>query len=437
MELSVAPPVTQLPWGRWRTWRSSAANCTVLRQGRRLCCIVARESCSCAVDEKEAHMLSSLFKRRTGPANTVQNKENLNEPSADNSTKHILANNMTRQLVPKSHSIINDYSISDKVLGLGINGKVVECFSKVSGDKFALKVLKDSVKARREVELHCRASVCKHIVGIVDVYENAYGGNKCLLVVMECMAGGELFNRIQERGEAAFTEREAAEVMQNICQAVSFLHNVDVAHRDLKPENLLYSRRDKTGVLKLTDFGFAKETSVRNNLQTPCYTPYYVAPEVLGTEKYDKPCDMWSLGVIMYILLCGYPPFYSVHGHAISPGMKKRIRAGQYDFPDPEWKMVSRDAKDLIRGMLKTEPGERLTIEQVVRSSWISRYQEVPQTPLHSIRVLKEDMDQWPEVQEEMTHALATMRVDYDANIHLKKLDITNNKLLEKRKRKA
>lgn len=204
-------------------------------------------------------------------------------------------------------------------------------------------------------------------MSIVDVYENVYGGSRCLLVVMECMAGGELFQRIQDRAENAFTEREAAEVIQNICLAVVHLHRMDVAHRDLKPENLLYSRPDNLGVLKLTDFGFAKETNIVNNLQTPCYTPYYVAPEVLGPEKYDKSCDMWSLGVIMYILLCGYPPFYSNHGLAISPGMKKRIRAGQYDFPDPEWKLVSKDAKDLIKGLLKTDPVERLTIEQVMR----------------------------------------------------------------------
>merc|ERR1719361_3372623 len=109
-----------------------------------------------------------------------------------------------------------------------------------------------------------------------------------------------------------------------------------VAHRDLKPENLLYSTREPSGILKLTDFGFVKETLSADTLQTPCYTPYYVAPEVLGPERYDKSCDIWSLGVIMYILLCGFPPFYSNQGLAISPGMKKRIRSGQYEFPKPQ-----------------------------------------------------------------------------------------------------
>ncbi|XP_049804751.1 MAP kinase-activated protein kinase 2 isoform X3 [Schistocerca nitens] len=301
---------------------------------------------------------------------------------------------------------------------------------------------------------------------------------------MECMEGGELFQRIQDRQDGAFTERvslsdfpevstrtasdnfsavaqhtqtvtricellqvmrifgkehyinKAAEIMREICLAVKHLHDMNIAHRDLKPENLLYTKPDHTGILKLTDFGFAKETFSKDTLQTPCYTPYYVAPEVLGPEKYDKSCDIWSLGVIMYILLCGFPPFYSNHGLAISPGMKKRIRTGQYDFPNPEWQNVSQDAKDLIRGMLCIEPTHRLTIDQVMQNKWIAQYTEVPQTPLHTGRMLREGEDIWPEVQEEMTRSLATMRVDYD-QVHIKNLDNSNNPLLNKRRKRV
>lgn len=187
--------------------------------------------------------------------------------------------------------------------------------------------------------------------------------------------------------------------MHEICVAVKFLHDLNIAHRDLKPENLLYTTPNANCVLKLTDFGFAKETFTKDTLQTPCYTPYYVAPEVLGPEKYDKSCDIWSLGVIMYILyvyfrdmhllhnnleayltnfsncldrLCGFPPFYSNHGLAISPGMKKRIRLGQFDFPNPEWKNVSDQAKKLIQGMLNVDPTKRLTIDQVMKNQWIA-----------------------------------------------------------------
>ncbi|XP_053771204.1 MAP kinase-activated protein kinase 2 isoform X2 [Desmodus rotundus] len=248
----------------------------------------------------------------------------------------------------KKNAIIDDYKVTTQVLGLGINGKVLQIFNKRTQEKFALKMLQDCPKARREVELHWRASQCPHIVRIVDVYENLYAGRKCLLIVMECLDGGELFSRIQDRGDQAFTEREASEIMKSIGEAIQYLHSINIAHRDVKPENLLYTSKRPNAILKLTDFGFAKETTSHNSLTTPCYTPYYVAPEVLGPEKYDKSCDMWSLGVIMYILLCGYPPFYSNHGLAISPGMKSRIRMGQYEFPNPEWSEVSEEGEDPV-----------------------------------------------------------------------------------------
>ncbi|XFG12553.1 hypothetical protein AB1E19_016177 [Capra hircus] len=320
------------------------------------------------------------------------------------------------------------------VLGLGVNGKVLECFHRRTGQKCALKLLYDSPKARQEVDHHWQASGGPHIVRILDVYENMHHSKRCLLIVMECMEGGELFSRIQERGDQAFTEREAAEIMRDIGTAIQFLHSQNIAHRDVKPENLLYTSKDKDAVLKLTDFGFAKETT-QNALQTPCYTPYYVAPEVLGPEKYDKSCDMWSLGVIMYILLCGFPPFYSNTGQAISPGMKRRIRLGQYGFPSPEWSEVSEDAKQLIRLLLKTDPTERLTITQFMNHPWINQSMVVPQTPLHTARVLQEDRDHWDEVKEEMTSALATMRVDYD-QVKIKDLKTSNNRLLNKRRKK-
>lgn len=180
----------------------------------------------------------------------------------------------------KKHSLTDDFEISSKVLGFGINGKVVECISRTTRKKYALKILIDSPKSRREVSLHLKAKQCPQIVEISEIYENTYGGEKCLLMVMEKMEGGELFQRIQEKTEESlpsFTEREAATIMNEICSAVYFLHKRNIAHRDLKPENLLYTSRGKNAVLKLTDFGFAKETvSEGLSLQTPCYTPYYV-----------------------------------------------------------------------------------------------------------------------------------------------------------------
>lgn len=318
-----------------------------------------------------------------------------------------------RALVPKKETITNEYKVKNKVLGLGVNGKVLECIHLKTGERRALKILKDCLKARREVDLHWRTCSHSNIVKIHDVYENTFNSQRCLLVVMECMGGGELFERIQKKGAKGFTEKAAAEIVRSICLAVAHLHHQYIAHRDLKPENLLYTDDSDDAVLKLTDFGFAKEVKGLD-LKTPCYTPYYVAPEVLGPEHYDLSCDMWSIGVMTYILLCGYPPFYSSGGAPISPGMKKRIRQGQYSFPSPEWDSVSKDAKDLITKLLKTDPNERLTIDAALKHPWIARYQEVPPTPLASLQVLNDEKEVWHDVQEEMSHALATMRTSED-----------------------
>ncbi|XP_038871935.1 MAP kinase-activated protein kinase 2-like [Salvelinus namaycush] len=347
------------------------------------------------------------------------------------------------QLEFKRNAVTEDYKITTQVLGLGINGKVLECYCKKTGDKCALKILHDSPKARREMELHWRVSGGPYIVRILSLYNNMHQGEKCLVIIMECMEGGELFSHIQAKGDQAFTEREASEIMRDIGTAIEYLHHMDIAHRDVKPENLLYTTKESNGVLKLTDFGFAKETTLHNSLQTPCYTPYYVAPEVLGPEKYDKSCDMWSLGVIMYILgvpsvLCGFPPFYSNTGQAISPGMKQRIRMGQYNFPNPEWAKVSEEAKQLINQLLKTDPNERMTIGQFMNHPGINGRQSmvVPPTPLHTSRVLTEDRELWDDVKEEMTSALSTMRVDYD-QVKIKDLDTSNKPLLNKRRKRT
>jgi len=223
----------------------------------------------------------------------------------------------------RRNAITDEYEVSKESLGVGINGKVLNCTHRESRRKCALKIIKDSDKARREVILHKKACEgCEYIVQVLDIYENMYSSNRCLLIVMECMEGGELFNRIRDRQDKPYTEREAANVIFMIAKAVAHLHQVDMAHRDLKPENLLFTDTADDAILKLTDFGFAKEgNNEQLPLNTPCYTPYYVAPEILSNNKYDKACDIWSMGVIMYILLCGYPPFFSTHGGAISAGM--------------------------------------------------------------------------------------------------------------------
>jgi serine/threonine protein kinase len=165
------------------------------------------------------------------------------------------------------------------------------------------------------------------------------------------------------------------------------------------------------------------------------YTPYYVPPEILRFQKYDISCDIWSLGVIMYILCCGYPPFYSTHGKRISPGMEKRIKLGKYEFPENEWANVSNEAKSLIDEMLETAPERRLTIDKIMRSKWILNYAAAPRKKLNSIRIMNQDSKNYTDMLDSMGQALNELRVNYDQEIKLKEINEVRNKnpLLKKR----
>ncbi|CAF0819943.1 unnamed protein product [Rotaria sordida] len=306
------------------------------------------------------------------------------------------------------NAVTDQYEVSKESLGVGINGKVLTCYHRETRRKCALKILKDSDKARREVILHRKACEgCDYIVKVLDVYENMYASNRCLLIIMECMEGGELFNRIRERQDKPYTEREAAHIILMIAKAVIHLHHMDMAHHT-----------SDAALLKLTDFGFAKEgNNEQRPLNTPCYTPYYVAPEILSNDKYDKACDIWSMGVIMYILLCGYPPFFSTHGGAISAGMKTKIKAGEYQFPKSEWKNVSQEAKSIIQKMLTVDPATRVTIDWILRCPWFTG--TVPETPIDIRPML--DAENYEQMRVEIAaanHAQRRADADDDENIN-------------------
>jgi serine/threonine protein kinase len=191
---------------------------------------------------------------------------------------------------------------------------------------------------------------------------------KKVYMVLELLTGGELFDRIISKG--SFSEKEASDLMGTLTSAIKYLHGVGIVHRDLKPENLLYSSQADDAQIKVMDFGLAKAHvgSEKNTMQTACGTPGYVAPEVLKNKPYGPAVDMWSLGVILYILLCGFPPFY----HQDTPGLYKLIKEGKFDFPDPWWTKISPDAKDLVTKMLTLDPAKRATPDMVLSHPWIS-----------------------------------------------------------------
>ncbi|TMS35615.1 hypothetical protein L596_002978 [Steinernema carpocapsae] len=365
------------------------------------------------------------------------------------------------------HDITIDYQISHEVIGVGESGKVMACYRKSTNEKFALKVLRDGPKSRREVELHYLTSNHENIVTIIDIYENTIKDTKYLLVVVEFVGGGDLLTIFENQGSKPYSEEKVGKIIKQIGSAVKFLHDMNIAHRDIKLENILCTSNDENCVYKVADFGFAKRPERNVLMESPCCTPYYVAPEVLGRERYDKSCDMWSVGVVMYILLCGYPPFYSMKGLPLSPGMKTRITAGCYAFPPADWDHISQSTKDEIRRLLKTDPSNRTTIDGLMNSYLVTGKKpeeskeveaatvvsssesgcdspdasdirgiiEPLQTVPRSVQFLKEGVKapRLHSIQEEVGRALDMMRLGND-NIFVKNPRQSCNNLLTRRR---
>eukprot|EP01113_Clastostelium_recurvatum_P017422 TRINITY_DN2044_c0_g1_i1.p1 TRINITY_DN2044_c0_g1~~TRINITY_DN2044_c0_g1_i1.p1 ORF type:complete len:496 (+),score=141.35 TRINITY_DN2044_c0_g1_i1:84-1490(+) len=199
----------------------------------------------------------------------------------------------------------------------------------------------------------------KNIIQLIDKYETPTE----LFLVLELVNGGELFDKIVEKG--FYSEEDAAKLVYQILDGVSYMHRHGVVHRDLKPENLLCAGKDGE-VCKIADFGLSKDMST-GNLQTSCGTPSYVAPEVLSGGTYDAECDLWSVGVITYVLLCGFTPFYGETQRELFD----RITRADYSFPSPEWDEISPAAKDFVKKVLLLNPHERLSAQNALEHPWL------------------------------------------------------------------
>lgn len=259
------------------------------------------------------------------------------------------------------------YDIEQKELGHGHYGTVRVGISKLTGKKVAIKTIPKAKVSRpetmrREINI-LRTLDHPNIIKLYDVFE----GQRHLHLVTELCTGGELFDRIIARGH--YSEADAAILVRKITDAVKHCHERDICHRDLKPENFLFETPAEDSELKVIDFGLSRmdDGLSAGVMTTRVGTPYYIAPEVLG-RHYDKSCDLWSIGVITYILLCGYPPFYG----DTDPEIFASVRAGRYDFDSPEWATVSKDAKDLISNLLLIDASKRLTAAEVLQHPWLS-----------------------------------------------------------------
>ncbi|XP_008488788.1 calcium/calmodulin-dependent protein kinase type 1G [Calypte anna] len=265
----------------------------------------------------------------------------------------------------KQTSNIRKTFIFMEALGSGAFSEVFLVKHRSTGKLFALKCIKKS-PLTRDSSLENEIAVLRkikheNIVTLEDIYESTTH----YYLVMQLVSGGELFDRILERG--VYTEKDASVVIHQVLTAVKYLHENGIVHRDLKPENLLYLTPEENSKIMITDFGLSKMEQ-NGIMSTACGTPGYVAPEVLAQKPYSKAVDCWSIGVITYILLCGYPPFYE----ETESKLFEKIKEGYYEFESPFWDDISESAKDFIRHLLEKNPTTRFTCEEALRHPWIN-----------------------------------------------------------------
>lgn len=250
---------------------------------------------------------------------------------------------------------------------------VLAAVHKTTGQKVATKVFErlnleedDELALQQEVDILSQLDH-PNVVKLHEIYDE----DDRIYLTLEIMAGGELFERIVEKEH--YSEKEAAETLKPIVDAIRYCHSLGIVHRDLKPENLLYETSDAGSAIKITDFGMAR--FVQGELATTaCGTPNYVAPEIIEGKGYGPEVDFWSIGIILYIMLCGFPPFYDDNNAVLFDMIKK----GEFEFPSPYWDKVSDDAKNLVKQLLIVDPKDRLNAEQILNHTWMKSQIDVP-----------------------------------------------------------
>jgi len=291
------------------------------------------------------------------------------------------------------------YRMERDALGEGSYGRVTKGMHKSTRQLRAIKAI-DVKKIPDMRRFHNEVAIQKmldhpNIVKLYEVFKDA----QRYYLVMELCTGGELFDRIVEEADKhegqALTEASSAKIMLQIMGAIHYMHQKNFAHRDVKPENFLLQNRDREAPIKVIDFGLAKQFEPgRSDMKTKAGTPYYVAPEILLTspskgpkapghwqqgepegakpagDGYNEKCDVWSCGVLAYIILCGYPPFYGDRDSDIL----KMVKKGEFDFPNPDWDHMSGESKDFITQMLTFNPQARPTAGDMVEHPWLKTF---------------------------------------------------------------
>jgi len=283
------------------------------------------------------------------------------------STRKSVNESTKTEVTHRSGSVEAKYEVG-KELGRGGFSVVKEGVDRATGERVAIKFIEKKFVDQEELKLLGREiDIMKkvqhrNVLRLIEIYET----DNHLSLVMELVNGGELFYKIVDKG--SYSEREARDIIRQLVEGVDYLHSKGIAHRDLKPENLLCSENSEGVVIKIADFGLSKAFANGSVLETSCGTPDYAAPEVLRMDgAYDKSVDLWSMGVITYVVLCGFPPFYGkTQAHLF-----EKILNADYDFPDPEWTNISEEAKDFIKRLLVLDIDKRYTTKQCLDHPWL------------------------------------------------------------------
>lgn len=260
-----------------------------------------------------------------------------------------------------------DYYECHEIIGAGAFSKVVRATNKETFASVAIKFVgKKDLDSTDKKHLLNEIRICMEIdhpnvVKLLEVFENP----QYFLLVLELMNGGDLLSRVTERGH--FSESEAASALKPILDGVIYCHSRGIIHRDIKPENILYEDDSENSLVKICDFGIARMLQPNEMATTDCGTLCYMAPEIIQAKKYGSSCDVWSLGVVLFVMLCGYAPFESDD----LTQAKNNIVNGVFEFASPYWDGISSQAKDLLSKMLVVNPEKRITVHEVLNHPWM------------------------------------------------------------------
>ncbi|OWM90449.1 calcium-dependent protein kinase 10-like isoform X1 [Punica granatum] len=321
--------------------------------------------------------------REPGNRPAKKGKDRRPNPYAEDPIRSPAPIRVLKDVIPLSHRTrINDKYVLSRELGRGEFGITYLCTDRETREALACKSISkrklrtavDIEDVRREVAIMSTLPEHPNIVRLKATYED----NENVHIVEELCEGGELFDRIVARGH--YSERAAASVARTIAEVVRMCHANGVMHRDLKPENFLFANKKENAALKAIDFGLSVFFKPGERFSEIVGSPYYMAPEVLK-RNYGPEVDVWSAGVILYILLCGVPPFWA----ETEQGVALAILRGVIDFKREPWPQVSNNAKSLVRQMLEPDPRKRLTAQQVLDHPWIQNAKKASNVPLGDV----------------------------------------------------